>query len=276
MTVAIMQGRLLPPTDGRIQCFPRDRWRDEFVLARAAELDAIEWIFDDFGRDVNPIVTDSGLQEMAALSAQTGIGLRSVCADYFMEKPLVRATDDEIDDRIETLAWLLRRCALLGAKRVVVPFVDASRIDSGAELAAVAAILGRVTPVLDETGVELHLETALAPEPFADLLDRTPHSSVKVNYDSGNSASLGYRPRDEFDAYGPRVGSVHIKDRVLGGATVPLGTGDTDFDGLFESLADVAYEGDFVLQVARGVDGDEVSWALQNRSFLRTLQAARV
>ena len=37
---------------------------------------------------------------------------------------------------------------------------------------------------------------------------------IKVNYDSGNSASLGYDPTDEFAAYGERVGSVHIKDRV--------------------------------------------------------------
>ncbi|MEO6351406.1 MAG: TIM barrel protein [Candidatus Limnocylindrales bacterium] len=276
MTLAIMQGRLVPPIDGRIQCFPRERWRDEFALAAAADLDAIEWIFDAFGRDVNPVSTDAGLQEMAALSAQTGVSVRSVCADYFMERPLVRAEDHELDDRVAILSWLLRRCALLGAKRVVVPFVDASRINTDAELTSVAAILGRVLTVLDETGVELHLETALAPEPFAKLLARQPHPSVKVNYDSGNSASLGFRPRDEFAAYGARVGSVHIKDRVRGGTTVPLGDGDTDFEGLFGCLDDVAYQGDFVLQVARGADGDELNWARQNRSFLVALETARV
>ena len=270
-----MQGRLLPPVDGRIQCFPRDGWRDEFALAAAAELDAIEWIYDVVGLDVNPVATDAGIQEMAALSAETGVAVRSVCADYFMERPLVRAGENEIEDRIETLAWLLRRCSLVGAGRVVLPFVDASRIDSEAELRSVASILGRVLSVIDETGVELHLETSLAPEPFADLLARLPHPSVKVNYDSGNSASLGYSPIDEFRAYGARVGSVHIKDRLLGAATVPLGSGDTDFAALFRCLDDVAYQGDFVLQVARGADGDEVAWARHNRGFLDSLQAAR-
>ena len=48
---------------------------------------------------------------------------------------------------------------------------------------------------------------------------------MRVNYDSGNSASLGYRPRDEFAAYGSRVGSVHLKDRRLGAGTAPLGRG---------------------------------------------------
>ncbi len=130
-------------------------------------------------------------------------------------------------------------------------------------------------PVLDETGVELHLETSLAPQPFADLLARLPHPSVKVNYDSGNSASLGYSPRSEFAAYGSRVGSVHVKDRLRGGGTVPLGTGDADFEALFSCLADIGYEGDFVLQVARGTEGDEVNWARQNRAFLSVLQAGR-
>jgi L-ribulose-5-phosphate 3-epimerase len=275
MTVAIMQGRLVPPIDGRIQCFPRERWRDEFALAAAAELDAIEWIFDVVGLDVNPVATDAGLQEIAGLSAQTGVGVRSICADYFMDRPLLRADDHEIEDRIETLSWLLRRCALLGAGRVVLPFVDASQIGSGAERAFVASILGRLLSVLDETGVELHLETSLAPEPFADLLARLPHPSVKVNYDSGNSASLGYSPGDEFAAYGSRVGSVHIKDRVRGGGTVPLGSGDADFEALFRCLDDTAYHGDFVLQVARGMDGDEVTWARHNRAFLVALQTAR-
>jgi hexulose-6-phosphate isomerase len=93
-----------------------------------------------------------------------------------------------------------------------------------------------------------------------------------VNYDSGNSASLGYRPRDEFAAYGARVGSVHIKDRRRGGGTVPLGTGDTDFPALFDCLRAAGYRGDFILQAARGRPGDEVAWATANRSFVESLR----
>jgi hexulose-6-phosphate isomerase len=90
-----------------------------------------------------------------------------------------------------------------------------------------------------------------------------------VNYDSGNSASLGYSPANEFAAYGDRIGSVHIKDRVLNGGTVPLGTGNTDFAALFSCLEKIEYRGDFTLQVARGTPGDEVAWAKQNLAFIR-------
>jgi L-ribulose-5-phosphate 3-epimerase len=268
MAIAIMQGRLVPPSDGKIQSFPRERWRDEFALAASAGLDAIEWIYDLYGADVNPIATDDGLAEIKNLSTESDVFVRSLCADMFMDKPLLRATEAEIEERKETLVWLLGRCAMLGVKRVVLPFVDASRIDSDAELNDVVGVLRSLLRDLERTGVELHLETSLSPERFADLLARLPHPMVKVNYDSGNSSSLGYRPADEFDAYGERVGSVHIKDRVLGGSTVPLLSGDADFDGLFDCLAKVAYQGDFVLQVARGEAGDEVEWARRNRAFV--------
>ncbi len=275
MHIAIMQGRLLPPFEGRIQCFPREDWRDEFALAAAADLDAIEWIYDLHGADVNPIAADDGLALVKGLSAESGVLVRSLCADYFMDKPLLRADPREVEDRTRTLAWLLRRCAMLGAGRVVLPFVDASGIDSDAELAHVVGLLERVLPTVDETGVELHLETSLSPSRFADLLARLPHPMLKVNYDSGNSASLGYNPMDEFAAYGHRVGSVHIKDRVRGGGTVPLGSGDADFGSLFGCLSDIGYTGDFVLQVARGTPGDEVGWARRNREYVLALQAGR-
>jgi L-ribulose-5-phosphate 3-epimerase len=95
-----------------------------------------------------------------------------------------------------------------------------------------------------------------------------PHHYLKVTYDAGNSAALGYRPQEEFAAYGARIGSVHIKDRKCGGGTVVLGTGDTDFSAVFSGLKALHYTGDFILQVARGVPGHEVPLAEHNRAFV--------
>lgn len=268
MTIGIMQGRLVPPTDGRIQCFPRDRWRDEFALAAAAGLEAIEWIHDLHGFDVNPILSDDGITEMRTLDANHRVAVRSVCADYFMDRPFLRVAPSAFRERIDELVSLVGRCASLGISRIVLPFVDASRISTATEMDEVVGVLESALPALDETRLELHLETSLGPTDFAELLSRLPARTVKVNYDSGNSASLGYDPAAEFAAYGDRVGSVHIKDRLLGGSTVPLGTGDTDFATLFACLRDAAYAGDFVLQVARGEPGDEVAWARANREFV--------
>jgi L-ribulose-5-phosphate 3-epimerase len=266
--IGIMQGRLVPPTENRIQCFPRERWADEFELAAQAGLDCIEWIYDLYGADVNPLATDSGLEKLRDLSLQHKVKILSICADYFMDKPLVRASQAELEDRLHTFLWLLERGRLIGINRMVIPFVDASRIDTQAEFDGVVMLLKRLLEPAGQAGIEIHLETSLTPARFAELLNRLTDPLLKVNYDSGNSSSLGYAPREEFAAYGERVGSVHIKDRLLGASTVPLGTGDADFPALAEGLKKVAYKGDFILQVARGASGDEVAWARQNREFV--------
>jgi hexulose-6-phosphate isomerase len=180
----------------------------------------------------------------------------------------VRASQGELEDRLKTFHWLLERGRLIGINRMVIPFVDASRIDTQAEFDGVVMLLQRILDETSKTGIEIHLETSLAPTRFAELLSRLPDARLKVNYDSGNSSSLGYAPREEFAAYGERVGSVHIKDRLLGASTVPLGSGDADFAALAEGLRKVHYQGDFILQVARGASGDEVAWATQNRAFV--------
>ena len=47
----------------------------------------------------------------------------------------------------------------------------------------------------------LSLETDLAPTPFQEPSKELP-AALRVNYDIGNSASLGFCPKEEFEAYG--------------------------------------------------------------------------
>jgi L-ribulose-5-phosphate 3-epimerase len=265
---ATMQGRLVPPEGGRFQSFPRERWRDEFALAAQAGLDAIEWIFDVYGEDANPLATDEGVAEMRALSEKTGIAVRSLCADYFIDRPFLRTTQTERAELIQKMQWLLGRCRTLGIGRVVIPFVDQSRIENDEEKIELLSILQALLPAAESNHVELHLETSLAPQPFAELLDQCIHPLLRANYDSGNSSSLGYRPTEEFAAYGHRIGSVHIKDRVRGGGTVPLGTGAADLPAVFHGLSALGYRGDYVLQIARPESGQELPWIAQNRAWV--------
>jgi L-ribulose-5-phosphate 3-epimerase len=258
--VAVMQGRLLPPVGGRLQAFPAERWRDEFPLAAQAGATAIEWIYELPNRDRNPLCTDDGVAEMRRLASRHSVDVASVCADYFMEQPLIRCTRREQSARVQHLSWLIGRCSSAGIRRIVLPFVDQSAIENEADEAAIVEALSAVADAAAGLGIELHLETALNPERFRSLLDRLPQAVIKANYDSGNSAALGYLPLEEFEAYGDRIGSVHVKDRVRGGGTVPLGDGDADLETVFRCLRTWNYAGDVVLQVARGAAGREVDW----------------
>ena len=76
-TYGIMQGRLSPPEDGRFQSFPRNSWREEFARARAAGVDYIEWIHDEYGRSANPIFSEAGLAEFDALKRDSTSAITS-------------------------------------------------------------------------------------------------------------------------------------------------------------------------------------------------------
>jgi L-ribulose-5-phosphate 3-epimerase len=268
----IMQGRLAPPEDGRFQSFPRSSWRREIASAQEAGIDFIEWIYDDYGATANPISTDEGIAELSALKQQYDIATPALCGDWFMDFPLIRCTEEERINREKVLHDLLRKAKKIAAWRVVLPFVDNSRIQSEAEEQTVLEILERALPVAEETDVEMHLEADFAPENFATFIARIPHPMVKINYDTGNSSGLGYIAHEEFAAYGNRIGSIHIKDRLRkpggGIATKPLGEGSADFDDIFASIRSIGYSGGFTLQAARGEDGDEVNWIKRQLAFI--------
>ncbi|WP_409765964.1 sugar phosphate isomerase/epimerase family protein [Ferrovibrio sp.] len=269
-----MQGRLLPPYDGRFQAFPARAWREEFPLAAEAGLSCIEWIYEKPHEQDNPLRTDIGLAELRALSASSGVRVRSICADYYMTERLVDEGAVVQAANIEHLKWLIGRASLLEITYIVLPFVDASSLRSEAALAAVIAVLRDLAPHTASYGVELHLETDLPPATFRELLAAIGHEKVKANFDIGNSASLGYDPVEELTALAPYLGSVHVKDRKLGGSTQPLGTGNADLPAAFRMIRKTGFERWLILQAARGEDGGEVELARHNRDLTEKLWEA--
>ena len=280
-TYGIMQGRLAPPEDGRFQSFPRAAWREEFARAREAGLDYIEWIHDAYGeakdpttgRIANPIFTPEGLAEFDALKAEHNIATPALCGDWFMDVPLIRCSPAERDRREQHLHDLIPIAKRIGATKIVLPFVDNSKINGEYEKQSVIAILKRALPLAEQHGVELHLEADFGPDEFADFLARLPHPMLKVNWDSGNSSGLGFIATEEFAAYGSRIGSVHIKDRYRkpegGIETRPLGTGSANFDDVFTAIRSIDYQGGVTLQVARGADNDEVNFIKTQLDFVK-------
>jgi len=272
--IGIMQGRLSPPEDGRFQSFPRRSWQDEFARARDAGLDYIEWIYDEYGASVNPIASAHGRESIVAVSAEYKVSVPAICADWLMDFPVIRCSASERQEREQIFHQVLKWGADIQVSRIVLPFVDASSMKSSVEKDIVIGVLENALPLAERSRVEMHLETDLNPHDFADFLSRIDHPLVKVNYDSGNSSGLGYIARDEFSAYGKRIGSIHIKDRLRNPdgsvQAKPLGEGDADFGDLFASIRRIGYTGGFTLQVARGSDGDEVNWAKQQAAFIRS------
>jgi len=268
--IGIMQGRLSRPVGGRIQAFPAATWEEEFKLASHIGFDAIEWIFED-PYETNPLWSESGRKRIMELIKETGVRVDHVCADYFMQHPFFRVTEQKRQTSMEILKKLLPFCREIGAKSVEIPFLDNSRIDSVEETKAASTAINAVLPIAEKQDLAVALETSLSPREFAKFMEELSHPLVKVVYDVGNSASLGYDTKEEIEALGRYFSNVHIKDRMLKGSTVSLGQGNADFEKTFQALKSINYQGDFTLQVARGEEGAEIEWSKQNYNFVKNL-----
>lgn len=257
MSLGVFQGRLSPPRGRGIQFFPFETWREEFPAAENLELSEIEFIFDKERYEENPLWTNDGIKEIKRLRRSHGIAVNHICADYFMRDPFFRVAEEIKSRSISVLKRLVEATAEIGARNIEIPLVDNSSIKTEDEERALIDAIGSVLPEAKKAGVTIGLETDLPPKKFRQLLERFGNPTVRANYDTGNSASLGFSAREELLTIGPYIRNIHIKDRVLHGGTVPLSRGNADFEAFFSTLKEIGYEGSLILQAARGEDGRE-------------------
>ena len=265
--IGIMQGRLSAAVNGKIQAFPWNSWEDEFFKAKEIGLDMIDWIVEKDRFHENPLLTTPGAKTIKTLTSKTEVQIGAVCADYFIDCPLLRCSRSELKERLEVLVLLINRLSHFGIKYLELPFVDNSAIKDNMELEQIIQIIKPELEKACRLGVIFAFETSLPPKIFSAFLQGFNHPAVRANYDMGNSASLGYNPKEELESYGEFVVTVHVKDRVLNGGTVPLGQGNTDFATCFSMLREKNYNGPFILQAAR--EGNEIESAKRGVLFVK-------
>jgi hexulose-6-phosphate isomerase len=256
--IGIMQGRLSPRIDGKIQAYPAGTWQKEFEIAKEIGYAAIEWIVEK-PLEVNALMSKSGMQQIKEIILKTGVRIDFICADIFMQQPLIRMSQEIREENKEHLKNILVSAKEVGAIGVEIPFVDASSIKSESEINELISCMQEAFELAKEIGMKISLETDLNPTSFKELLDRINLNHVQANYDIGNSASLGFDPIEEINAIGKRILNVHVKDRKFGSTTVPLGTGDADIKLSLSRLSEINYLGGITMQAARGTDDIEVA-----------------
>ncbi len=254
--IGFMQGRLSPLVDNRIQVFPWSQWRDEYPLAELCGLGLMEWTLDQERLYENPLMTPDGRAEIAALGEKFGVTVPSLTGDCFMQAPFWKAVDSERASLEQEFLAVADACAVSDIATVVVPLVDNGRLETRAQEDALVVFLERHAGFLAERGVRVVFESDFAPQELARFIARLDPARFGINYDIGNSAALGFDPVEELSAYGRRVVNVHVKDRLRGGTTVPLGTGSADFETVFRELARAGFAGLCVLQTARASCND--------------------
>jgi len=266
--IGIMQGRLSPRIDGKIQAYPASTWQKEFEIAQEIGYAAIEWIVEK-PVETNALMTDYGKAEIKKVIVSTGVRIDYVCADIFMQQPLVRMTEETKSQNKDYLLKILKNAKEVGAIGVEIPFVDNSSIKNEKEKQEFIDAMQDAFKLAKDLDIKISLETDLSPRAFKELLEQIDLDFIQANYDIGNSASLGFDPKEELDAYGQRILNVHVKDRKLGGTTVALGTGNAKIDLVIQKLEEFGYSGGLTMQAARGED--DVETAKEQLNYVRNL-----
>ena len=254
--IGFMQGRLSPPVDGRIQTFPWQYWKSEFGIAAQIGFEVVEWVIDDERLHGNPLMTDHGRAQMNLLARQYDVAVASLTGNCFMQAPFWKANGRERLRREDDLIAVAEACPLVGASLIVIPLVDNGHLEDRHQEDTLVSTFECYTKIFADLGLRVALESDYPPADLVRLLERLDQTVFGVNYDIGNSASLGHDPEEELAAYGARIFNVHVKDRLLGGGNVPLGEGSADFDTVFATLAKIGYRENHILETARSTIGD--------------------
>jgi hexulose-6-phosphate isomerase len=254
--IGFMQGRLSPLVNGRIQAFPWDNWKDEFSAAQQIDIHLMEWTLDQENLYENPLLNETGQAAIRALCKDHALSIPSLTGDCFMQAPFWKAQGSKRIALERDFVEISKACAAVGITMLVVPLVDNGRLEVTDQEHALVRFLESQADFLAANRLKVLFESDYVPQELARFIARLDPFLFGINYDIGNSAALGFNPQEEFEAYGQRVLNVHVKDRVLGGTTVPLGTGSANFDAVFASLDQINYRGNFILQTARDADGN--------------------
>lgn len=271
--IGIMQGRLTEPKGRGLQFFPFENWKEEFYDAVKLGLDEIEFIFDYENYQDNPLWSKNGIQEIKKTITGTGIKVRAVCFDYFMRRPFYKELDKKRDElRKENTIFIeniISAMNEIGIDLLEIPSVDNSSIKNEEEKQLYREWIKEIAS--GHENIRFGMEMDLESKPFLEFIKSIACNNVGANYDSGNSSGLGYNLYEEVTTLRDKIFNIHIKDRKLHGPTRQLGTGSANFDELFRGLKEIGYSYAFILQAARGDEGDELNNIKWQKEYIEKL-----
>lgn len=254
-----MQGRLSPIIDGKIQSFPWNNWKEEFIIGDKNNFHLLEWTLDQVNLYKNPLLSRKGRVDIKNLSIKHKIKIPSLTGDCFMQAPFWKACGETLKELEKDFLNISEACKEIDISFIIIPIVDNGSIENKKQEDHLVGFLIDNIERFRSNSQKIVFESDFEPKTLSRFIERFDSEYFGINYDIGNSAALGYSVEEEFKAYGNKIMNVHVKDREYNGTTVPLGEGNANFNKVFEKLGSTNYKGNFILQTARAIDDNHLS-----------------
>ncbi len=264
-----MQGRLVTSEKkNKIQYFPLKNWKKELRIAKKIkDINNVEWTVNIENISQNPIFVKSKLPFIVNELRKNNLKMNSVTCDFFMEKPFFKK--QKFFSKLDLLVKIIKNGNLIGVKYFIVPLVDQSSIENyKQEKKLILNFKKTIFPLLKNTKSMILFETDYKPKFIISFLKKFKSKRIGINYDTGNSASLGYDINQEIK-YFSYVKNIHIKDRKFKGKTVRLGDGNCDFKKFFNLIKKKKYNGNLILQTARAKNNRHLEELKKNITYIQ-------
>lgn len=263
--IGFIQGRLVDQVYDRIQAFPLTSWKEEIKLALENDFNLMEWTIDyDFFYE-NPIFNDNDKQFFLK---QNNFNVNSITLDFSMHVPFWKCAGSLRKEVINRHIKLIESISDTDINILVIPLVDNGSIENVKQEKNLIEGLIDITKYLRRHNKKIAFESDFPPNILKKFINKFDEEFYGINYDTGNSAALGYDLEQEIDCYGDKIINIHIKDRIYKGNTVNLGSGSYDFKTFFNYFHDMSYAGNIILQTARHKNR-HLQTLIKNRDFIK-------
>lgn len=263
-SLGMMQGRLSPIKGGKIQTFPWQNWKNEPKIQSDMGILGTEWTIDLWHYFKNPLIKYP--LDCRQYFDECGVQIWGATSDAHMQGNFwAKKNGMYLRNRLHKLTFkILKSLCAVEASYLVIPLVDGGKVSDAKSKDYVVEELLRYTNFLRDNNLKILFEVDFPPKTTLDFIRKFPEDCYGINYDMGNSASLGFDPVHEITLYGSYIKNVHIKDRPRGRANCMLGKGSVDFETVIRQFHGLQYDGKFILQTGRS-DVDNHKSTLQRQ-----------
>lgn len=264
MKIGFIQGRLLKSENKKfIQYFPSKNWITEIILANKNKLNLIEWTANLENLKKNPVYNKKLIKKAKTILKKNNVKTESLTCDFFMQKPFFKIKNKYF--YLTILKKVIKNAQLLGIRYIVIPLVDNSSIKNLNQENVLIKEMMKVSSILNNRS-KILFELDFRPRKVLKFIKKF-NNKFGINYDLGNSAALNYNFKNE-KIYFKYVRNIHIKDRLIRGHSVRLGTGNWKYKEFFKYIKK-NYHGNLILQTARSKEDNDIEEILINRSFVK-------
>ncbi len=255
----------------------RGPFEDKFDDIVKAGYDSLEFSVDGTDERLARLDWSLGeIQQVRRAAEERGVRILTLCLSGHKRYSMGNE-DPEVRRRaMEMLEKALRLASHLGVRMIQYSgfdvYEDELRNDETHKwymenTAIAAAKAAREGVMLSIEPVEGHLLTC---RDTIEVVREINSPFLTIYPDPANIKSLGFDPIEDLEYAKGVITAVHMRDSLpfIYDATIPFGTGNLDFDGVFKKLDELNYSGPFIVEMWNEERVDYIEYLVQAREYM--------